>query len=231
VVSGVLGLSYGLAGFFPTSAVEPNDGTSIAAVPLILAAVLGIAAYYVVLHRVLGERLFARANPWFGTTIALGSLGVFTAPFMPEPVQRGVGLYVGAALILTAFIGYGGCEVVALPTLLFRRRYVLYCPLNAVDAPERSFHHLRMDTVARLAAASTMIVGAYFLLGRDILAFLGMPDPIAPSLALLLLAPAALSPTGHCGHARGGRPRTPAPYRCSGLARWSWRPSPCTSLS
>lgn len=185
-MAGALSLSYGIAGFFAGSA------TAAAEVGQILAAVALLAVYYLVLHVLLGERLFARANPWFGTTLVLGSLGVFTAPFMPGAMTRGAGLYVGATLILAAVIRYGGCEVVAPPTLLFRRRYVLYCPWNAVDAAERPLHRLRADVAVRLAAVGTAIVGVYFVLGRDILARFGLSDPIASWWALLLLVPAGL---------------------------------------
>ena len=42
------------------------------------------------------------------------------------------------ALLLNAVKNYGGCEVLALPSLLFRRWYTVYCPLNAIDAAERA---------------------------------------------------------------------------------------------
>ena len=32
-----------------------------------------------------------------------------------------------------------GCEVVAFPSLLFRRQYTVYCPLNAIDLVERRY--------------------------------------------------------------------------------------------
>ena len=195
LVAGVLSLSFGLGVFVAGS------GTEMAQTAV---AVAGLTAYYVALYRLLGERLLARTHPWFGTTIMLGSLGVFTAPFMPQPLRHGAGLYVGATLILAALIRYGGCEVAALPTLLFRRRYVLYCPWNAIDLAERPLHRLRTNLRTWLAAGITVIVGVYFVLGRDALARFDLPDPIAPGWALLLLAPASLL-AYHAG--RASKPR------------------------
>ena len=37
-----------------------------------------------------------------------------------------------------AFImSYGGCEVIAIPSLIFGQRYVVYCPWNAVDLVDK----------------------------------------------------------------------------------------------
>lgn len=204
VVLGLLGFSYGAGGLVAGEVdVAPTVGF-----------VAALAGYYLLLHRLLGERVFARANPWFGTVIMLGSLALFTVPpFVPAALHHAVGLYVGAALVLTAAIGYGGCEVAAPATLLFRRRYVLYCPYNAIDAAERPLHRLRTRATGLLAAALTILVGVYFLLLRDILARFELPDPIASPWALLLLVPALLlgyhawqAARGH-EHADGGEVR------------------------
>ena len=48
-------------------------------------------------------------------------------------------LYLSVALIVEGLTSYGGCEVVALPNLLFRRHYTVYCPLNAIDLVERRY--------------------------------------------------------------------------------------------
>jgi hypothetical protein len=45
-------------------------------------------------------------------------------------------MYVAASAILAAAMSYGGCEVVALPALLFKRRHVVYCPYNIIDVME-----------------------------------------------------------------------------------------------
>jgi hypothetical protein len=182
VVLGLLGFSYGVGGLVAGDA-EPLPTAGF---------VLALAAYYLLLHWLLGERMFARANPWFGTALVFGSLAVFTLPFAPAPLHHAVGLYIGAALLLTAAIGYGGCEVAAPGTWLLRRRYVLYCPYNAIDAAERPLHRLATRATGLLAAVLTIVVGVYFLVGREILTLFDLPGPIAPLWALVLLAPALL---------------------------------------
>jgi len=54
-------------------------------------------------------------------------------------LQLAMGVYVGISFILQWRINYGGCEVVAIPILLFKRRYVSYCiPLVVADAVEKA---------------------------------------------------------------------------------------------
>jgi drug/metabolite transporter (DMT)-like permease len=200
---GLLGVSYGVGGLVAgDAALLPTVGF-----------VLALAGYYLLLHRLLGERMFARANPWFGTTLMLGSLAVFTMPFTPAPLHHAVGLYIGVALLITATIGYGGCEVAAPATWLLRRRYVLYCPYNAIDAAERPLHRLRTRATGMLAAVLTIVVGVYFLVGREILTLFDLPDPVASLWALVLLAPAMLVGYHAWRAARG----TPEPGEVRGL--------------
>jgi Family of unknown function (DUF6410) len=73
--------------------------------------------------------------------------GIFWAPMMFIPllllISRGWGfgvlLYLSVALIVGGLTSYGGCEMVALPSFLFRRHYTIYCPLNAIDLVERRY--------------------------------------------------------------------------------------------
>jgi len=111
---------------------------------------VGIVAAYLALYGLLGERVFARANPWLNTLILVGpalvisywnlTLGAALGVDLPASLTLAMLLYVGSSLLVQTFIGYGGCEVVALPILVFRRRYVTYCiPLVLVDSAERGW--------------------------------------------------------------------------------------------
>jgi hypothetical protein len=40
-------------------------------------------------------------------------------------------------LIFNFAMSYGGCEVMAIPSLIFGRRYIIYCPWNVVDAVDK----------------------------------------------------------------------------------------------
>jgi hypothetical protein len=58
---------------------------------------------------------------------------VVLAQFLPVAVLT----WIGATLLLLAVLGRGGCEVLAMPNLLLRRRDYLVClPFSAVDAWE-----------------------------------------------------------------------------------------------
>lgn len=111
---------------------------------------MGIAAAYLAVYGWLGERLFARANPWLNTLILVGPAlvvsywnltpGARLGLALPTALTLAMLLYVGASLVVQTFLGYGGCEVVAQPILVFRRCYVTYCiPIVLVDTAERGW--------------------------------------------------------------------------------------------
>jgi hypothetical protein len=53
--------------------------------------------------------------------------------------------YIGLSFLLQWRLNYGGCEVVSLPILLFRKRYPTYCiPLVVLDAVEKAVVDRRM---------------------------------------------------------------------------------------
>ncbi len=108
----------------------------------------GITGSYVLVYWAFGERFFATANPWVNTAIFVGPAfmvgwwPILVAPVtgieIPEALALGMGVYIGISFILQWRIGYGGCEVVSIPIILLRRRYVTYCiPLIAFDAVEK----------------------------------------------------------------------------------------------
>lgn len=132
---------------------------------------LAIAAAYLAGVWMFGRRLFGRGSPWLGTAVFLGVptllriLGI-----VPVSFQIAFGFYVGVSLIGTFFMRYGGCEVVAFPSLVLGRRYTMYCPYNAVDAVERAValdgYSVPHRFVAILSLATTLLVGGYFLVER-----------------------------------------------------------------
>jgi len=115
-----------------------------------LAAVyfIAIVVAYVLVYWSLGERIFARANPWFNTAVFVGPAIVAawweiliepaTGFGLPSALPLAMTVYIGVSFILQWRIKYGGCEVVALPIILTKRRYTTYCiPLFALDAVEK----------------------------------------------------------------------------------------------
>ena len=125
-----------------------SSGLSLSFYGLAGAYFLGIGAGYVSVYWVLGERFFARANPWVNTAVFVGPAFVvawwellfrpLTGLALPTALPLAMSAYIGVSFILQWKIRYGGCEVVSLPILLSKRRYTTYClPLVAVDAVEK----------------------------------------------------------------------------------------------
>lgn len=160
-------------------------------VPWIAGWFLGLAVFYLLLHRLAAWRLSERVDPFLATVLVLGPLGVFTLSVFPDTLHAAVALYIGASLVLTAVMGYGGCEVVALPTMLFRRRSVVYCPINILDAAERPLHRTG-SRVERGAAIVALVVAGWYLVVAPILDRIGLPDPVSDGWSLLLVPPAVV---------------------------------------
>jgi len=137
-----------------------------------MAYLAAIAVAYLAAYWLLGERFFARANPWLNTLILVGpslaiaywnlTLGYALGAELPAPLVLAMLAYIGVSLVVEAAIGYGGCEVVALPILVFRRRYVSYClPIVMIDAAERGWTDstgLRRGVWIALGVASVLTV-------------------------------------------------------------------------
>jgi hypothetical protein len=168
-----------------------TDAGSAAELAGIVGFVLLLAVFYTGLHRLLGIRALAGLDPFVATVLVLGTLPLWRLSVFPEPLHAAVGLYIGASLLVTAAIGYGGCEVLAVPTVIFRRRQVVYCPFNIVDAAERPLRR-SPDLLGRGAAIAALVLAGYFLVVSPVVGQFAPADPVPPRWALLLLAPAAV---------------------------------------
>lgn len=105
----------------------------------VFASFLSILVAYYVAFLALERPLLSRVNPWLNTLVFVApALVIVAVPLFPAGVQVGMVLYWGASLLLNALIGYGGCEVLAIPTLVYKRRYHVYCPTNVIDLAERA---------------------------------------------------------------------------------------------
>lgn len=92
--------------------------------------------------------LAGTAVSWSGRDAAVSlGIGAFvllagTALTFVSPVDApALYLYFGGSMVLAAVVGYAGCEVLALPNLLLRRRDALWClvysPLDRAEAGGR----------------------------------------------------------------------------------------------
>ncbi len=115
------------------------------------------AAYLLVVERVKGK------SPWIPTMIfvfpAMYFLinGLFVplelsfgyligVPYVNHPITLAMLVYVGVSLVVQFFTRYGGCEVIAIQNLVYRKQCSSYCvPLLPLDVAEKAI----VDAVAR----------------------------------------------------------------------------------
>jgi Family of unknown function (DUF6410) len=131
VIFGLLLILYsGLRMISLTDRVDP--------LPLLGSFVAILVVYYAA-YLVLEKPLLARMNPWLNALVfVVPSLVIVFVPAFPVVLRSGVVLYYGVTLVVNVLIGYGGCEVLAIPTLVYKRRYDVYCPTNVVDVAEQA---------------------------------------------------------------------------------------------
>lgn len=98
-----------------------------------------VLVIYLAAHYFLGERLFSRVNPWISTLILVGPVILVSIfPLGPAPFRIALALYIIVSLAFNFVMSYGGCEVMAIPSLVFRHRYVVYCPWNVLDVVDKA---------------------------------------------------------------------------------------------
>ena len=67
-------------------------------------------------------------------------------PFVNHPLMLAMLLYVGISLAVQFLTKYGGCEVIAIQNLIYRKRCSSYCmPLLPLDMAEKAI----VDALAR----------------------------------------------------------------------------------
>lgn len=91
----------------------------------VAAVVVGFAVFYSALH-LLVSRLVANLNPWLGAVLAVLPV-VLVYILSPAPGKLGSVIFVGVSLILSSIRADGGCEVMAIPGMLFGKRTHLVC--------------------------------------------------------------------------------------------------------
>jgi len=101
----------------------------------------GIAAVFIVcvvgytlLVWLLGERLFRGGDPWLLAILVVAPALILF--LFPAQLAIGYDLFLGISMLAQAIAGYGGCEVIGIPTLFVRRRYTVYCAMNGGDFVE-----------------------------------------------------------------------------------------------
>jgi hypothetical protein len=112
-----------------------QSGLSAVLIGQLAGGLLLTAILYILLFWQLGERV---RHPWLRTLLFW--LPAAFIPFLfliPWGWGFGALLYLSVSLLVAALLSYGGCEMAALSSLLFRRHDAIYCPLNVIDLVER----------------------------------------------------------------------------------------------
>src|SRR5258708_17492948 len=105
----------------------------------VLVSFLAIVIVYELAYLALEKPLLARTNPWLNALVMVApALVIVLLPLFPIALRYGMVLYLGVTCILNAMMGYGSCEVLAIPTLVHKRQYDVYCPTNLIDAAEQA---------------------------------------------------------------------------------------------
>jgi hypothetical protein len=101
----------------------------------IVAVFAGLTTFYTILHLVIGK-YGARINRWFGAALAVAPVILVFA--LGGAVGRLASVaFIGISLLLQAIRGDGGCEVMAIPAVMFGKRTHLMCILfSPIDLVE-----------------------------------------------------------------------------------------------
>lgn len=158
-----LRLAFGvmLSGYLLVRELE-EDVTDLGVLAAVTGWFLAITVAYLVAFWLLGPRVLARRSPWVGTIILYGPVLLLAYLDVADTVALAAGLYIAISTLVVVFIRYGGCEVIGIPSLLLRRRYVVYCPWNLhSDLSDKLLADSRFTAHARgrgpeLAAASAI---------------------------------------------------------------------------
>ncbi len=156
--------------------------------------VVVIAGIYFTVFYALQGIVLARLNPWARTAIFLGTptlLGLMG--LMPTPVSVAFGVYDNLSLFLAVKMRYGGCEVIALPTYILRRRYTSYCGINLFDLMERALVNGRgarqSPALSMISITLVLFVVSYFSFVSDVIADASLDFAIDQKWVYLLVVP------------------------------------------
>ncbi len=145
---------FDLVGAFHTHSLRTNVLTGLFFVGFVL---FYFAAFLMVIERVKGK------SPWIPTVIFVFPAMYFLIngmivplelsfgyligmPYVNHPITLAMLMYVGISLVVQFLTKYGGCEVIAIQNLFYRKRCLSYCvPLLPLDMAEKAI----VDALAR----------------------------------------------------------------------------------
>jgi len=122
--------------------------------------VLCVVGYSLVVL-LLGERLFRGADPWLLAVLLVAPALVLF--LFPAQFVIGYDAFLGISMVVQAAIGYGGCEILGIPTLFAPRRYTVYCAMNGGDVVEHWL--VRQSAAVRWLLTILAFIGVIVLMG------------------------------------------------------------------
>lgn len=158
LAAGVLILAAVLFDFFGGGHVHSLKMNLLVAVFFVAFVVAYLAVYLLVADRIAGK------SPWISTMIFVlpaiyfSTINAFFVPYelsfgyliglpsINHPITIAMLLYIGVSFPIQFFTKYGGCEVIAIQNLIYRKKFSSYCvPLLPLDIVEKMI----VDWVAR----------------------------------------------------------------------------------
>jgi hypothetical protein len=167
-----------------------SPGVLVGIAAVFVACVVG----YTLLVWLLGERLFRNGDPWLLAILVVAPALVLF--LFPAQLAIGYDAFLGISMVAQAVAGYGGCEIIGIPTLFVRRRYTVYCAMNGGDFVEHWL--LKQPAPVRLSLSVLAFAGVIVLMsGASATGPKGLLVGYLLFLVLGLLVSWVIRATGH----------------------------------
>ena len=132
-------LRFALGIFFVTEVVPVYIDVTIEGVLIRIGWAIGLLIVYLLLHLFI-IRFNTKVNSFVGAVLAFGPLLVVFFIGYGGPAATGALTYLAAALLIAAFRGDSGCEVMSIPSLFTGKQTHLACLLfSPIDWCENKF--------------------------------------------------------------------------------------------
>jgi Family of unknown function (DUF6410) len=134
-----------------------SAGVLVGIATVFVACVVG----YTLLVWLLGERVFRGGDPWLLAILVVAPALVLF--LFPAQLAIGFDAFLGISMVAQAATGYGGCEIIGIPTLFVRRRYTVYCAMNGGDFVEHWL--VKQPAPVRWSLSALAFAGVIALMG------------------------------------------------------------------
>jgi len=105
--------------------------------------------------------LFSTSDPWLLAILLVAPALVLF--LFPAQLAIGYDAFLGFSMLAQVAIGYGGCEIMGIPTLFVRRHYTVYCAMNGGDVVEHWL--VKQAAAVRWSLSVLAFAGVIVLMG------------------------------------------------------------------